>query len=64
MNVAPASRSQSLGGLNLNFTKLSRVIAGVLVAGYLAQLIAPSSRQYLALVPGRWGPCVGKVPVG
>lgn len=46
--------SRSLGGLNLHFTKLSRVFAGILVAGYLAQLIAPSSRQYLALVPGRW----------
>lgn len=57
MNVA---QQQALTAL-LSFTKLSRTIAGVLVATYLIQLIAPTSRQYTALVAGRFIPCAWSV---
>eukprot|EP00884_Botryococcus_braunii_P011854 jgi/Botrbrau1/2066/Bobra.0047s0031.1 len=62
MTAPPSTRS--LGGLNLTFTKLSKVIAGILVLGYVAQFLAPSSRQYLALVPGRFIPCVWNIFTG
>lgn len=44
-----------------DFTKLSKVITGVIVLGYLVQLIAPSTRGVLALVPGRFLPCVWNI---
>ena len=40
--------------LSMTFTRLSKVIAAVLVSGYVVQLFVPSTRQYLALVPGRY----------
>lgn len=46
--------SSSLLPANLSFTKLSRGLAALLVVGYSVQLVAPKSRQYLALVAGRW----------
>lgn len=52
--------SSPFGSL-LSFTKLSKVISGVLVVGYLVQLIAPSTRQYTALVIGRFIPCVWNI---
>ncbi|KAK9797058.1 hypothetical protein WJX73_010621 [Symbiochloris irregularis] len=45
----------------MNFTRLSKVISAVLVTGYVVQLLVPSSRQYLALVPGRFIPCVWNI---
>ena len=54
------AQQQALKAL-LSFTKLSRTIAGVLVATYLIQLIAPASRQYTALVAGRFIPCAWSV---
>lgn len=44
-----------------DFTKLSKAIAGVVVLGYLIQLISPSTRGVLALVPGRFIPCVWNI---
>ena len=35
-------------------TKLSKVIAAVLTAGYLVQLIYGPTREYLAMVAGRF----------
>lgn len=55
-----SARQQALKAL-LSFTKLSRTIAGVLVAMYVIQLIAPASRQYTALVAGRFIPCAWSV---
>ena len=46
-------QQQALNTL-LSFTKLSRAIACVLVATYVTQLVAPASRQYTALVAGRF----------
>jgi hypothetical protein len=45
----------------LSYTKLSRAIAGVLAVTYLIGLVSPSSRQYIALVPGRFIPCVWNI---
>ena len=45
----------------LSYTKLSRTIAGVLTVTYLIGLVSPSSRQYIALVPGRFIPCVWNI---
>lgn len=42
--------------LNFNFTRLSKALAGVLCLGYAVQLIVPTAREYLTLVPGR---CAG-----
>ena len=42
--------------LNFNFTRLSKALAGVLCLGYAVQLIFPTAREYLTLVPGR---CAG-----
>ncbi len=53
-------QQQALNTL-LSFTKLSRAIACVLVATYVVQLIAPASRQYTALVAGRFIPCAWSV---
>ena len=39
--------------LSLSFTRLSKAFAGVLVLGYVVQLVVPAAREYLALVPGR-----------
>lgn len=44
-----------------DFTKLSKVIGGVIVIGYFVQLIAPSTRGVFALVPGRFLPCVWNI---
>ncbi|CAL8468418.1 g7958 [Coccomyxa elongata] len=44
-----------------DFTKLSKVIAGGIVLGYLIQLVLPSTRGVLALVPGRFIPCVWNI---
>lgn len=38
----------------LSFTKLSKGIAIILVAGYVVQFAVPSSKEYIALVPGRY----------
>ncbi len=54
------AQQQALNAL-LSFTKLSRTIAGVLVTSYLIQMIAPASRQYTALVAGRFIPCAWSV---
>ena len=53
-------RQQALNTF-LSFTKLSRAIAGVLITTYVIQLIAPASRQYTALVAGRFIPCAWSV---
>ena len=53
-------QQQALNTL-LSFTKLSRAIACVLVATYVIQLVAPASRQYTALVAGRFIPCAWSV---
>lgn len=39
-------------------TRLSLVVASVLVAFYAVEFFTPSSSSYLALVPGRTLPCV------
>lgn len=41
--------------LNFNFTRLSKALAGVLCLGYAVQLVFPTAREYLTLVPGRCG---------
>jgi hypothetical protein len=41
-----------------SFTRLSKVLAGTLLGGFLLQLVAPFSKQYLALIPGRTLPFV------
>lgn len=46
----------STAQLNFNFTRLSQALAGVLCLGYVVQLVVPTARDYLTLVPGR---CVG-----
>ena len=43
----------SVLGLLSSCTRLSRVVAGILISSYAAQLVFPSCRQYLALVAGR-----------
>ena len=48
-----SSPAPSSGLFSLNFTKLSRAIVVLLSVGYGVQLVVPSARQYLALVPGR-----------
>ena len=53
-------QQQALNTL-LSFTKLSRAVACVLVATYVIQLVAPASRQYTALVAGRFIPCAWSV---
>lgn len=45
----------------MTFTRLSKVISCVLLVGYAVQVVVPSARQYLALVPGRFIPCVWNV---
>ena len=45
----------------LSYTKLSRAIAGVLAVTYIIGLVSPSSKQYIALVPGRFIPCVWNI---
>lgn len=45
----------------LQFTQLSRALSALLVIGYTTQLVLPSTRQYLALVPGRFIPCIWNV---
>ena len=37
----------------MSFTRLSKAVSALLVAGYAVQLFVPATRQYLALVPGR-----------
>ena len=48
----------STSQLNFNFTRLSKALAGVLCLGYVVQLVVPTARDYLTLVPGR---CVGSL---
>ena len=59
--MAAASQPAAFPVALLQFTRLSRALAGLLVAGYLTQLVSPSTRQYLALVPGRFIPCIWNV---
>ena len=47
--------------LNFNFTRLSKALAGVLCLGYAVQLVIPTAREYLTLVPGR---CAGSSLTG
>lgn len=77
MSTGSAVRVQSLHGLtfklpmeghshgnaqlNFNFTRLSKALAGVLCLGYAVQLVIPTAREYLTLVPGRTIPCVWNV---
>ncbi|KAL3138155.1 hypothetical protein ABBQ38_005383 [Trebouxia sp. C0009 RCD-2024] len=51
----------STSQLNFNFTRLSKALAGVLCLGYVVQLVVPTARHYLTLVPGRTIPCVWNV---
>ena len=44
-----------------SLTKLSRIIAGVLIVTYLVGVVAPSTKQYVALVPGRFIPCIWNI---
>lgn len=48
--------AQGNAQLNFNFTRLSKALAGVLCFGYAVQLLIPTAREYLTLVPGR---CAG-----
>ena len=50
---APMQAQTSVLGLLSSCTRLSRVVAGILISSYAAQLVFPSCRQYLALVAGR-----------
>lgn len=50
---ASPSGPPSLASLMEGFTRLSKLISGVLVSGYLLQLLFPDVRMYLGLVPGR-----------
>ena len=59
--MAAASQPAAFPVALLQFTRLSRALASLLLVGYLTQLTVPSTRQYLALVPGRFIPCIWNV---
>eukprot|EP00959_Pyramimonas_sp_CCMP1952_P122809 2567035-Pyramimonas_sp.AAC.1 len=53
--------SNPMGGVLNGFTRLSKALALVLIAGYAIGLVLPSFQNYLALVPGKTLPCVWNV---
>ncbi|GMH42120.1 hypothetical protein BSKO_10039 [Bryopsis sp. KO-2023] len=54
---APASASFSLS----SFSTLSKVLVGVMIAGYAASVVFPDSKMFLALVPGKTFPFVWNI---
>lgn len=54
MSTAPQN---ALAAALRSTTRLSQVLAGTLVIGYLTQLVFPPARMYLAMVAGRTIPC-------
>ncbi len=40
------------------FTRLSKVLAGLLVLAFAVEFFIPDTSNYIALVPGRTLPCV------
>ena len=59
-SASPAATPNALAGLLKSTTRLSQLIAGTLVFGYLVQLVYGPAREYLAMVAGR---CAMAVPV-
>ncbi len=50
-----SSPASALAGLLRSCPRLSQVLAGVLVSGYVLQLFFSPAREYLAMVAGRCG---------